>query len=193
MYASISQMRAMQFKEEITLIKRKNRLILEYLHAVKALADKITLIDHPISDDDLTLYILNGLIFDFRDITASIRKRGKSLSFEELYDLLVGHDSYLRRLQTTTQQLMVMANYTNCRTSFKSSYQKDNGKPFWSLHNQGQDRDLRSQYQTLGQPNNNKKWHQPKCQFCDQIGHTTKLCPQLKSHAVTTNYTPTSC
>jgi len=93
MYASISQMRAMQFKEEITLIKRKNRLILEYLHAVKALADKITLIDHPISDDDLTLYILNGLIFDFRDITASIRKRGKSLSFEELYDLLEGHDS----------------------------------------------------------------------------------------------------
>jgi len=157
MYASISQMRAMQFKEEITLIKRKNRLILEYLHAVKALADKITLIDHPISDDDLTLYILNGLIFDFRDITASIRKRGKSLSFEELYDLLVGHDSYLQRLQTTTQQLMVMTNYTNCRTSFKSSYQKDNGKPFWFLYNQGQDRDLRSQYQTLGQPNNNKK------------------------------------
>jgi hypothetical protein len=67
-------MRAMQFKEEITLIKRKNCSILEYLHAVKALADKITLIDHPISDDDLNFYILNGLSFDFKDITASIRQ-----------------------------------------------------------------------------------------------------------------------
>jgi len=67
-------MRAMQLKEEITLIKRKNCSILEYLHAVKALADKITLIDHPISDDDLNFYILNGLSFDFKDITASIRQ-----------------------------------------------------------------------------------------------------------------------
>jgi len=172
-------MRAMQFKEEITLIKRKNCSILEYLHAVKALADKITLIDHPTSDDDLNFYILNGLSFDFRDIAASnddlnfyilnglsfdfrdiaasIRVRGKSLSFEELYDLLVGHDSYLRQLETTTQQLMVMANYTNCNTSFRSSYQKDNGKPFWSLHNYSQSRDSRSQYKTLGQPNNNEK------------------------------------
>ena len=157
MYASRSQMRAMQFKEEITLIKRKNCSILEYLHAVKALADKITLIDHPTSDDDLNFYILNGLSFDFRDIAASIRVRGKSLSFEELYDLLVGHDSYLRQLETTTQQLMMMANYTNCNTSFRSSYQKDNGKPFWSLHNYSQSRDSRSQYKTLGQPNNNEK------------------------------------
>jgi hypothetical protein len=55
-------MRAMQFKEEITLIKRKNRLILEYLHAVKALADKITLIDHPISRGGARKFIMRGQI-----------------------------------------------------------------------------------------------------------------------------------
>lgn len=46
----------MLLKEELTLIQRGNRSIPNYLHVVKALADEIAIIDHPISDDDLTLY-----------------------------------------------------------------------------------------------------------------------------------------
>jgi hypothetical protein len=60
-YASKSCSRAMQLKEELTLIKKANRSIPDYMHTVKTLADEIALIDHPISEDDLTLYILNGL------------------------------------------------------------------------------------------------------------------------------------
>ena len=100
MYASRSRMRAIQLKEDLTLIQKGNQLIQEYLHVVKALADEISLIDHPISNDDLTLYILHGLGSDFREIAAPIRAREKSLTFEELYDLLVGHDSYLRQLES---------------------------------------------------------------------------------------------
>ncbi|KAF5482360.1 hypothetical protein F2P56_002936 [Juglans regia] len=77
MYASRSRMQAMQLKEEITLIQKENRSIPEYLHVVKALADEIALIDHPISNDDLTLYILNGLGSDFREIVVPIRAREK--------------------------------------------------------------------------------------------------------------------
>ena len=58
----------MQLKEELTLIQRGNRSIVNLLHTVKALADELSLIDHPLADDDLTLYILNGLGLDFRDI-----------------------------------------------------------------------------------------------------------------------------
>ena len=54
LYASKSRTRAMQLKEELTLIQRGNQPISEYLHTVKSLADEIALIDHPISDDDLT-------------------------------------------------------------------------------------------------------------------------------------------
>lgn len=102
LYASKSRTRAMQLKEELTLIQCGNRSISDYLHAVKALADEIAIIDHPIFDDDLTLYVLNGLGSEFREIVASIRGREKSLSFEELHDLLVGHESYLRRLEVAT-------------------------------------------------------------------------------------------
>ncbi|XP_042983160.1 uncharacterized protein LOC122312581 [Carya illinoinensis] len=102
MYTSKSRTRAMQLKEELTLIQHGTRPILEYLHAVKGLADEIALIDHPISDDDLTLYVLNGVGPEFCEIVAPIRARDKSLAFEELHDLLVEHESYLRRMEAAT-------------------------------------------------------------------------------------------
>ncbi|GFS40217.1 hypothetical protein Acr_00g0067230 [Actinidia rufa] len=71
LYASQSRTRAMQLKKELTLIQRGNRSITDYIHAVKALADELAIIDHSISDDDLTLYVLNGLGPDFlRDCSA---------------------------------------------------------------------------------------------------------------------------
>jgi len=73
LYASRSGTRAMQLKEELTLIQRGNQLIFDYLHDVKALADEIAIIDRPILDDDLTLYALNGLGTDFWEIIVPIR------------------------------------------------------------------------------------------------------------------------
>jgi hypothetical protein len=93
----------MQLKEELTLIQRGNRSITEYLHVVKTLVDELAIIDHPISNDDLTLYVLNGLGPDFWEIAVPIRARESSLAFEELHDLLVGHEAYLRHLEAATQ------------------------------------------------------------------------------------------
>lgn len=65
LYASKSRTRAMQLKEELTLIQLGNCFVANYLHTVKALADEIALIDHLIAEVDLTLYIQNGLGSDF--------------------------------------------------------------------------------------------------------------------------------
>lgn len=102
LYASRSRTRAIQLKEEITLIQRGNQPIHEYLHAIKALANEIALIDHPISKDDLTLYVLNGLGPEFREIIAPIWTCKCSLVYEELHDLLVSHEIYLQCLESTT-------------------------------------------------------------------------------------------
>ena len=67
------------------------------------LLDEIAIIDQPLSDGDLTLHILHGLGADFREIVAPIRAREKSLSFKELHDLLIGHETYLRCLEAATQ------------------------------------------------------------------------------------------
>ncbi|KAJ0034120.1 hypothetical protein Pint_25009 [Pistacia integerrima] len=110
----------MQLKEELTLIKKGNQPIQDYLHMVKALADEISLIDHPISEDDLTFYILNGMGTDFHEIVAPIRARERPLQFEELHDFLVNHNAYLRRLKATSQQLVALANYSNRRNGSSS-------------------------------------------------------------------------
>lgn len=84
----------MQLKEELTMIKKGNQSVQEYRHIVKALADEISLIDHSISDDDITPYILNGLGSNFREIATPIHIRLNPLNFKELHDLLVRHNAY---------------------------------------------------------------------------------------------------
>ena len=61
LYAGKSRTRAIQFKEDLTLSTRGTRTVTEFLHRIKVIADELAIIDHPVSDDDLTLYILNGL------------------------------------------------------------------------------------------------------------------------------------
>ena len=92
LYAGKSRTRVMQLKEDLTLSNRGSRPVTEFLQGIKVIADKLTIIDHPVSDDDLTLYILNGLGIEFREIAAPIRTRETSLKFEELHDLLGSHE-----------------------------------------------------------------------------------------------------
>ena len=187
----------MQLKEELTLIQRGTRSITEYLHAVKALADEIAIIDHPISDDDLTLYVLNCLGLDFWEIAAPIRARESSLAFEELHNLLVGHDAYLRRLEVATQQLVVSANFTKMKHSAPGGIQSWSFKKHDSSRGplgsnlsknfNGAQHDGRRSNNISGRPNYSNRRYQPKCQLCDQLGHIAKSCPQFHSQNVSIN------
>ena len=164
---------------------------------MKSLADEIAIIDHPISDDDLTLYVLNGLGSDFREIAAPIRAREKSLAFEELHDLLVGHEHYLHRLETATHQLVAAANYTTRKSGSSGGQQCSYSKPNGPQRQSGQaparsgNRDGRRPNGS-NRPNNNQRPYRPKCQFCDELGHTAKNCPQLKPSEITANSATTS-
>ena len=101
LYANNSRTRVIQLKENLTLIQRESRLVSDYLHTIKVIVDELAMIDSPISADDITLYALNGLGFEFRDITALIRNHESSLTFEELHDMLVSHESYLKHIEAS--------------------------------------------------------------------------------------------
>ncbi|RVW75899.1 putative mitochondrial protein [Vitis vinifera] len=107
LYTGKSRTRAIQFKEDLTLSTRGTRTVTEFLHRIKVIADELAIIDHPVSDDDLTLYILNGLGPEFREIAAPIRAHETSLKFEKIHDLLVGHESYLRQLENQSAATFV--------------------------------------------------------------------------------------
>ncbi|KAF5451716.1 hypothetical protein F2P56_026801 [Juglans regia] len=110
LFASKSQARIMQLKEDLTLIQWGSCTVSKFLHAVKVIADELSLIDAPVSDDDLTLYVLNGLGSKFRDMVAPIRTQETALSFAELHDLLIGHEHYIKCMEGPTFALVVTAN-----------------------------------------------------------------------------------
>lgn len=60
-FASKSRSRVMQLKGELQSAKMGSRGISEFMHFLKAKVDELSLIDSPVSDDNFTLYVLEGL------------------------------------------------------------------------------------------------------------------------------------
>ena len=153
----------MQLQEDLTLIQQGSRTVSEFFHAVKVIVDELSLIDAPVSDDDLTLYALNGLGSEFQDMVAPIRMRETALSFAKLHDLLIGHEHYLKRMDGNSSTLVVTTN---------SSQQKSLNPRFKNNKNHSK------------QNSSNKtpsKKSSVVCQICDHPSHTAKNCARLHS------------
>ncbi|KAL6321229.1 hypothetical protein AAG906_016263 [Vitis piasezkii] len=112
LFVSKSQARIMQLKEDLTLIQQGSCTMSEFLHAVKVIADELSLIDAPVSDDDLTYMV------------APIRTRETGLSFAKLHDLLIGHEHYIKRMDNNASTL-VSRSATNCATSTNGKWLLD--------------------------------------------------------------------
>uniref|UniRef100_A0A6N2KT27 Reverse transcriptase domain-containing protein n=1 Tax=Salix viminalis TaxID=40686 RepID=A0A6N2KT27_SALVM len=162
--------------------------IAEYLHIVKALADEIVIIDHSISDDDLTLYVLNGLA------------KESPLTFKELHDLLVGHEAYLRCMEIATQHMVASTNYIKTKhPTYRRNQQwslKPNDNPRGS-HGPSTSKNYSStqhdgRHFKSDKPINFNRRYQPKCQIYDQFGHIAKHCPQFHPQNVSINCSMTS-
>ncbi|GKV48156.1 hypothetical protein SLEP1_g54984 [Rubroshorea leprosula] len=97
LYANRSRTWVITLKERLQNMKCAGRSVSEYLRDLKTVADELGIVDRPLTDDDLTVYILNGLGPEFREIAASLRARDSSLSFDDLHDRLVAHEESLHR------------------------------------------------------------------------------------------------
>nr|XP_008356527.2 uncharacterized protein LOC103420244 [Malus domestica] len=83
--------------------------------------DELAIIDVPLSNDDLLLYILNGVGSDFKEIAAVVRSRDTSISFENLHDKLVEHEAALKRDDTIVVAPVITANVTQTSRSHTSN------------------------------------------------------------------------
>lgn len=61
------------------------------MRVIKRVADELGIVGDPLSDDDLTIHVLNGLKSKYKEIISSVRVRESPITFEELYDKLVDH------------------------------------------------------------------------------------------------------
>ncbi|GKV41222.1 hypothetical protein SLEP1_g48788 [Rubroshorea leprosula] len=90
-------------------------------YTLKSVVDELGTIDRPLTDDDLTVYILNGLGLEFREIAASLRTRDSSLSFDDLHDRLVAHEESLRREELKADSSPITAHYASIPKSMSPS------------------------------------------------------------------------
>lgn len=72
-YANTSRSHVMSIKNQLQRCTKGDKSISDYLFSVKSLADELAVIDKSLSDDDVTLYILNGLGTEYRDIYSHSR------------------------------------------------------------------------------------------------------------------------
>ena len=120
-YANTSRSHVMSIKNQLQRCTKGDKSITNYLFSVKSLADELAVIDKSLSDDDVTLYVLNGLGAEYRDIAASIRTREHPFTFEELHSHLLAHDDYIRHEEAQINVQVSIANFAQQQCNSKQA------------------------------------------------------------------------
>ena len=180
LYANKSRSRVMNLKEKLTNITCNTHSVAEYLQTIKGIADELALIDTHLSDDDLTIFALNGLGNGFKAISAAIRARDTPISFEELHDKLVEHEAFFKREESrggsnvTVNNTRTSLGYTQPQYGNEQSY---TGKRFFNNRNhQGRKFNNNDNHNNQFHSHNNQFHPNVVCQFCQKNGHTTRQC-----------------
>jgi len=114
---------------------------------------------------------------EFREIAAPIRAHETSLKFEEIHDLFVSHENYLRRLeQQSANSFVPTVNYSNRWTpQLASNSRQSKWRPPVSFSTpRGHNGTHRNESFNSGH-----RRFKLKCQWYDQLGHTAKQCPKM--------------
>ncbi|KAK2975381.1 hypothetical protein RJ640_012392 [Escallonia rubra] len=136
LFANKSRSRVMSLKERLLNNPRGNRSIPEYLQQMRAIADDLALVDNPISEDDLVLYILVGIGPEFKEIAAALRARDTPISFDELYDKLGDYELQLKKDDLTPSLSIATANYTHRQHRLQSQHSSPHGNASSGRHSE---------------------------------------------------------
>lgn len=83
----------MQIRFQLANLKKKEVLVTDYFHKMKALGDTtLSAIGHPLHEEVIISYIPSGLGHDYESLVMSISTRAESVGLNELYAHLVSHE-----------------------------------------------------------------------------------------------------
>ncbi|EXC29362.1 hypothetical protein L484_021670 [Morus notabilis] len=82
------------------------------MQTIKWIADDLAFIGYPLNEDELIVYVFNGLEPDFKEINAAVRARDSPISFEELHDKLLDHETFLKRGESKKVNTPITAQFT---------------------------------------------------------------------------------
>lgn len=82
---------------QIQTTKKASLPINEYFLKMKTILDNLKAAGNPVLDEHLTLYLLASLGAEYEHVVVNLTSRSKRLSLQEVYPLLLNHESRLKQ------------------------------------------------------------------------------------------------
>ncbi|GFY99233.1 hypothetical protein Acr_13g0006340 [Actinidia rufa] len=135
--------------------------------------------------EDLTLLQLGSqsiteFLHSYHEIVAPIRTRATPLTFEELHDLLLGHERYLKRLEHASSIPTIIANITQRRYNNRSSQKHDKKQVYFRSNTIGGSFQSKSTTNFFIHSAQKNRSFGKTCHFCGFHGHTVIECHKLR-------------
>jgi len=106
-------------------MKKASKTVVTYLQEIRSIVDTLKVAGSPMADDELVVKILSGVGHEYREITAAIRARDTTLSFEELFHKLTDNELFLKH-QDIDRSSFIITTVVSQRTNFQPQHQKNN-------------------------------------------------------------------
>lgn len=94
MFASHTRARATNVRLALATTKKENMTIAQYYGKMKGFADEMAAAGRPL-DEELVMYICNGLDFEYNSIVSSLVTRSDLVTPPELYSQLLSFETRL--------------------------------------------------------------------------------------------------
>ncbi|KAF3652867.1 putative long chain base biosynthesis protein 1-like [Capsicum annuum] len=142
--------------------------------------DNLAVAAHPVSDDDLVLYILGGLGQEYNVVVVSVTTRAELISLADLRGLLLSQEYRLEQM-TRIEQGLSQANLSTRQSNntkndnfFKKLTNVNNNQAYGGRSRRGRGR---------GRGRNINSSNQNQCQVCHKFGHSALVCYHRFDHA----------
>ena len=92
MFSSQSCARLMHTRYQLTTLKKGNLSITDFYQKSKQYSDLLASISQPLSDNDLIIHILGGLLTKYDSLVTTVNTRLADFPIDELYGHLLSHE-----------------------------------------------------------------------------------------------------
>ncbi|KAJ8747654.1 hypothetical protein K2173_006501 [Erythroxylum novogranatense] len=175
-FASGSRAQVRTLKGSLHALSRGDDSIVTYMDRAKRIFDQLGALDAAISEDDLVDHILRGLGSDYRPFVRNIEAKLQSISFDDLFGLLLSEELQLQATSDTLNPPAV-AHYAGRQSS--------------SAANRGRGRGNRRNGSYSG-PNYSSSPHTNTKQWIVDTGASHHLTSELENLGIHSEYTGTN-
>ncbi|KAF5460331.1 hypothetical protein F2P56_020209 [Juglans regia] len=189
MFSSHSQAKEFQVRFQLTNLSKGEQSVSDFFSKVRMLDDAIAATGNPLPDKEFVTYLLNGLGPLYESFVTSITTRTEPITSNELYHLLLVHESRMTHVSRNTSSLTSLEPSVNLSIG-QSRNQRGIGSYRGNRFSRGHNRDFYrgrfSPSQSRPFQNNNSQSTFPPLptyQICSKTGHTTLQCYSRFDHA----------